>query len=174
MTCSPPSSLLTGTEAAGPGTASDPSQDGTTYPEGVSFQGAHHGQEKGLLQEGKKGTDERLQPGQAAKLRGGIPGRLGIRQVTPKPTSSTLVKAKARVALQIFWIWRSRGLFSFFSPLQAGGRVTWAASPRAPWAKGGSFLARCQPVTLSLLALATSASRDKQGLPMTTLRFLAQ
>lgn len=42
-------------------------------------------------------------------------GRLGMRQVTPKPTSSRLVKAKARMALVIFWICRSR--FFFFSPL---------------------------------------------------------
>lgn len=49
----------------------------TTYPEGVSFQRAHHGQEQGLLQEGKEGADERLQPGQTAKLCGGIPGGEG-------------------------------------------------------------------------------------------------
>lgn len=95
-------------------------------------------------------------------------GKLGIRQVTPKPTSSTLVKAKARVALQIFWIRRSRGFF-FFSPLQAGGRVTHGLPPhQAPRAKEGPFPACCsgasqRPVTLSLLPRAllsqvTSAS----------------
>lgn len=39
-----------------------------------------------------------------------------MRHVTPKPTSSTFVKAKARMALVTFWICRS--LFFFFSPLQ--------------------------------------------------------
>lgn len=38
-----------------------------------------------------------------------------MRQVTPKPTSSRFVKAKARMALVTFWICRSR--FFFFSPL---------------------------------------------------------
>lgn len=39
-----------------------------------------------------------------------------MRQVTPKPTSSTFVKAKARMALVIFWTCLSR--FCFFSPLE--------------------------------------------------------
>lgn len=97
-TCFPPFPLLKGTKAAGlghPRTASAP-----TYPEGVSFQGAHHGQKKGLLQEGKEGADERLQPSQAAKLRGRIPGG-GKGQVTHMPAAAELPSG------QVPWGWRS-------------------------------------------------------------------
>lgn len=63
-------------------------------------------------------------------------GRLGMRQVTPKPTSSTFVKAKARMALVTFWICRSR--FFFFSPLwRQSTHRSWEL-PEGGWALPGS------------------------------------
>ena len=56
-----------------------------------------------------------------------------MRQVTPKPTSSRLVKAKARVALVIFWICRSR--FFFFSPLW--GHRAWNTGAGVGWGAWG-------------------------------------
>jgi hypothetical protein len=56
-----------------------------------------------------------------------------MRQVTPKPTSSRFVKAKARMALVTFWICRSR-FFFFFSPLwKQSTQRSWGA----PWRKVG-------------------------------------
>lgn len=43
------------------------------YPEGVSSQGSHHGQEQGLLQQSKHGADQRLHARQAAELGGRVP-----------------------------------------------------------------------------------------------------
>lgn len=60
-------------------------------------------------------------------------GRLGMRQVTPKPTSSRFVKAKARMALVTFWICRSR--FFLVSPLW---RQEHMLELRDPWGRVGS------------------------------------
>lgn len=43
-----------------------------SYPERVSSQGSHHGQEQGLLQQSKHGADQRLHACQAAELGGRV------------------------------------------------------------------------------------------------------
>ena len=45
----------------------------TSHPEGLSFQGSHHGHEKRLLEQGEHSTDEGLQARQCPKVVGRVP-----------------------------------------------------------------------------------------------------
>lgn len=47
----------------------------SSYPQGVSLQGPHHGQEERLLEQSEQSADEGLHASQAAKLRGRVPAQ---------------------------------------------------------------------------------------------------
>lgn len=48
------------------------------YPERVSFQGSHHGQKQGLLQQSKHGADQRLHACQTAELGGRVSAEAAV------------------------------------------------------------------------------------------------
>jgi len=50
-----------------------PPRPPATHPEGLSFQGPHHGHEERLLQQGKHGTEEGLQARQRPEVFGRVP-----------------------------------------------------------------------------------------------------
>lgn len=47
--------------------------DMSSYPQGVSLQRPHHGQEERLLEQSEQSADQGLHASQAAKLRGRVP-----------------------------------------------------------------------------------------------------
>lgn len=47
----------------------------SSYPQGVSLQGSHHGQEERLLEQSEQSADQGLHASQAAKLRGWVPAQ---------------------------------------------------------------------------------------------------
>ena len=50
-----------------------PPRPAAAHPEGLSFQGPHHGHEERLLQQGKHGAEQRLQARQRPEVLGGVP-----------------------------------------------------------------------------------------------------
>lgn len=68
-----------------------------SYPQGVSLQGPHHGQEERLLEQSEESADQGLHASQAAELRGWVPAQ-GEQHVTDINNACELVLTQIQIS----------------------------------------------------------------------------